>query len=111
MTNPADTPLPIGHELIEGRAHHALAVYGTETCGDTRRTRVLLDTLGVQYNFYDTDKDAAMERTAAALQNGGQKVPVVDFGEGQVLVEPTDDELTQALRQADRLPHVVSNTV
>ena len=37
-----NTPLPIGHELTEGKVHHALTVYGTPTCEDTVRARALL---------------------------------------------------------------------
>jgi glutaredoxin len=104
MPNPSENPLPIGHELTEGQLHHAVKVYGTQTCHDTNRSRALLDGLGIEYNFYNTDMDAAMARTADALRpNGGQKIPVIDLGEGNVLVEPSDDELTRALRAGGRL--------
>lgn len=99
---PADQ-LPVGHELTEGRIRHAVTVYGTDTCPDTLRSRALLDRLGVEYNFYNVDRDAAMARTSSALQNGGQKVPVVDLGENSVLVEPSDFELTQALKSSGRI--------
>ena len=102
--------LPIGHELTEGTPHHALAVYGTDTCEDTQRSRALLDSLGVQYNYYDVEKDAAMARTSSALQNGGQKTPVIDFGEGLALVEPSDEVLTRSLRERDRIPHTLGTT-
>ena len=106
MANMADNPLPIGHELTEGTVHHALTVYGSETCGDTRRARALLDSLDIEYNYYDVDKDPSMARTMSALQNGGQKMPAIDFHDGMVLVEPTNDALVEALQKTDRLPHV-----
>lgn len=105
---PAADRLPIGHELVEGELHHAITVYGTGWCKDTVRARALLDRLGVEYNYYDMDLDPAMAKTAYALQGGGQKRPVLDFheeGDGapRILVEPSDDELTDALRQTGRI--------
>jgi len=102
----ANNPLPIGHELTGHPTPHAITVYGTATCPDTNRSRALLDALHLEYNFYNTDLDPAMARTASALQNGGQKVPVVDLHNGTVLVEPTDEELTEALHKAERLARV-----
>ena len=104
MANTSDNPLPIGHELTEGRALHAVTVYGTASCEDSTRSRALLDREGIEYNYYDVELDAAMARTAWSLQNGGQKTPVVDLGEGLVLVEPSDEALLSALRQSGRLP-------
>lgn len=108
MANTSENSLPIGHELTEGTTHHALTVYGTDWCGDSNRARRLLDSLNVAYNYYDIEKDPALARTAAALQNGGRKTPVIDFHDGTVLVEPSNDELTNALQESDRLPHTGS---
>jgi mycoredoxin len=109
--NTAQNPLPIGHEAIGHPARHAITVYGTDWCGDTRRVRAHLDALGLEYNYYNTDLDPAMARTAAALQNGGTKIPVVDLHNGTVLVEPTNLELADALQHTDGLPHVTATSV
>lgn len=106
MAETANTPLPVGHELTGHPTPHAITVYGTQTCPDTRRSRALLDALHLEYNFYDTDRDPAMARTAAALQNGGTKVPVVDLHNGSVLIEPSDEELSEALQKAEHLSRV-----
>jgi glutaredoxin len=86
--------------------HHAVTVYGTDHCHDTSRTRALLDSLQVEYNYYNIDLDPAMARTAYALENGAQKIPVVKLGDGasgDVLVEPTDDVLEAALHRTGHL--------
>ena len=101
--DPNETRLPIGHELTGHPVHHALTVYGSDTCEDTARSRALLDALGIEYNYYDVDKDAALARTASALQGGGAKTPTIDLGEGVVLVEPSDDDLRIALHRQGRL--------
>lgn len=103
--NPSPGNLPIGHELVEGEAHHAVVVYGNATCPDTTRSRALLETLDIEYNFYNVDLDPAMAKTADALRGEGKgaKIPVIDLGKGLVLVEPTDNELEEALQASGRL--------
>ena len=83
--------------------HHAVVVYGADWCGDTTRTRQFLTQREVEFNYYNIEKDAAMKRTAAAFQDGGSKIPVVDLGEGNVLIEPTNDALEAALHQTGHL--------
>ncbi len=102
MSNTA-SDLPIGHELTEGSVHHAVVVYGTETCHDTTRSRALLERMNVPYNFYNIDLDAGINKTAQALASGSTKIPVVDLGGGSVLVEPSDESLTLALRDSGRI--------
>ena len=106
MQNSSTENLPIGHELTEGTIHPALTVYGSQTCEDTLASIALLDDLDIQYNYYDIDRDPAMLRTSSALENGGKKTPVIDFGDGTVLVAPTSNELTGALERTGRWPKV-----
>jgi glutaredoxin len=100
-----NTNLPIGHELVEGAPHHAVVVYGNATCPDSARARAVLENLGIEYNFYNIELDPAMARTAASLrgEGRGEAIPVVDFGGGSVLIEPTDAEIEDALKQTGRL--------
>ena len=104
-TSTGSGSLPIGHELVEGQAHHAVVVYGNATCPDTTRALAVLENLGIEYNFYNIDLDPAMARTAASLrgEGNGEKIPVVDFSGGSVLVEPTDSELETALKESGRI--------
>ena len=82
--------------------HHAIIVYGADWCGDTTRTRQFLQELDIEFNYYNIDKDEAMKRTATAL-SGGTKIPVVDFGDGKVLVEPTNDAVEKVLYETGRI--------
>lgn len=83
--------------------HPAIRMYGADWCGDTVRARALLDDLEIEYNYYDVDKDAAMARTAMSLQNGGEKKPVLDFSDGVVLIEPSNQEIHDALENTGRV--------
>lgn len=96
-----------------------ITVFGADWCGDTRRSRALLDRLGVVYADVDVDAHPAANAWAAA-QNGGQRrIPVVVLGAGgPTLIEPSDDALLAALRRtgyldanADGAPAIAEPTV
>lgn len=77
-----------------------IEVYGADWCGMTKRSRALLDGAGVAYEYTDIDGD----REAAAWvreQNpdGKERKPTIKIGT-RVLVEPSDAELSEALRAA-----------
>lgn len=111
---PSGAIRPDGSPLGSG-----ISVYGADWCGDTRRSRVLLDRLGLAYADVDVDAHPVANAWAAA-QNGGQRrIPVVVLGAGgPTLIEPSDDALLAALRQtgyldpvADDAPAIADPTV
>ncbi len=71
----------------------AITVYGTETCKDTISCRAWLDGRGVPYRWVDVDKDRDGYTFVVEVNNGRRTVPTVVFGDGSILVEPTDEEL------------------
>ncbi|MDA2960671.1 MAG: glutaredoxin domain-containing protein [Actinomycetota bacterium] len=74
-----------------------LTVYGAEWCKDCRRTSALLAHFGVDY--VHVDLEAEPDRADEARQLAGiQRIPVVHFDDGDVLVEPSDADLTAALQ-------------
>ena len=53
------------------------------------------------YAFVDVDHDAAASGWAAGQNGGRRRIPTIALGQGGlVLIEPTDDELVVALRDA-----------
>jgi glutaredoxin len=75
----------------------ALIVYGTGWCPDLRRSRALLDSTGVAYQYVDLDEDKAATKLVRRLQRGHRRVPTLVWPDGAFLVEPTDDELADHL--------------
>jgi mycoredoxin len=75
----------------------SVTVLGAEWCGDCRRSKRLLDRLGVRYEWVDLvaqpDKVADVER----FNGGAQSIPVVVFPDGSHLTEPSDPALTKRL--------------
>ena len=90
----------MAHTDIDGApSPHGITFYGAHWCSDSRRSRALLDRLGVPYAFVNVELDAAASAWTAR-QNGGQRrTPTIAFGvDGPVLIEPSDPELTAALQ-------------
>jgi glutaredoxin len=81
---------------------NTIKVYGANWCEDTTRTREQLDALGVKYEYIDIDKDAAAKQWITQQNHGKQKTPTVDVG-GKILIEPTNEEMEDALRKSGAL--------
>jgi glutaredoxin len=67
-------------------------MFGAEWCGDCRRSKKLLDTLGVAYDYVDLEAVADGADRAHAI-SGRTQIPVVVFPDQTHLVEPTDRDL------------------
>ncbi len=73
-------------------------MYGAEWCGDCRRSKKLLDTLGVDYDYVDLEAVPEAADIAAALA-GRKNIPVISFPDGAVQVEPADSDLHAKLTE------------
>ena len=73
-------------------------VYGADWCGDTQRTRRHLDRLGVAYQYINVEQDKQASEWVKQQNDGKERKPTVKIGK-QVLAEPSDQALEQALRQ------------
>ena len=69
-----------------------IELYGADWCPDCRRSKSLLDRLGVEYAYLEVDKDDDLRDRAIALV-GRQSIPVLLFPDGSTLVEPSDPQL------------------
>ena len=76
-----------------------ITVYGADWCGDTRRTRRQLDSLGIAYKYVDVDADPAASDWITEQNNGKRLTPTVQIND-QLLFEPTNAEMAMALLAA-----------
>jgi glutaredoxin len=74
--------------------------YGADWCSDCRRSKSLLNTLGVEYDMKDVEQSADLAAEAEAVA-GRKNIPVVVFADGEVMVEPSDADLHAALSKRD----------
>jgi mycoredoxin len=80
-----------------------LTVYGADWCPDCRRSKRLLDRLGIAYTWRDTEHDEDALAEMLALNGGRQSIPVVVFPDGHRLMEPSDPKLRAHLVAAGLL--------
>jgi mycoredoxin len=71
-------------------------VYGTHWCAATQRVRRFLERVGVAYSYQDIDRDPDASNRVQWWTGGYKSHPTVQVG-GDILVEPTLDELQEAL--------------
>jgi glutaredoxin-like protein len=71
--------------------------YGADWCGDCRRSKSLLNTLGVEYDMFDVEQSKENADKAQAI-SGRTNIPVIKFADGVHLVEPSDAVLHAELK-------------
>ena len=71
-----------------------ITIYGAEWCADCRRSKKVLDKLGVNYDYVDLEADLSGADRALAI-SGRTSIPVIQFADGSHLVEPSDSELQE----------------
>lgn len=73
-----------------------IVVYGTSWCAATQMVRRYLDRLGVPYRYVDIEADLNAAARLRWMTGGSLSHPTVTVA-GEVLVEPSLDELDRAL--------------
>ena len=68
-------------------------MYGTPTCKDCVIAKQVFNELGTEYEFINIEKDQDATNRAIELNNGVRRIPVIQFADGSILVEPSYDEL------------------
>ena len=79
----------------------AVIAYMTNWCPDCSRARRVLAREDIAYAEIDIDRTPNAEHAMRAVNGGSGKVPtiLIDTPQGRLtLIEPTDSELTAALR-------------
>ena len=83
-----------------GSAADGITVFGTTLCADTRRSRALLDRLGLPYAFVDIELSEEASSWVRAQNGGNRSSPTIVLSKhGPILTEPSDAELAEALRR------------
>ena len=73
-------------------------VYGADWCGDTKRIRDFLDSVGVSYDYINVEQNPQAAIWVKEQNDGKERKPTVKVG-AQVLSVPDDAELESALRE------------
>ena len=74
-----------------------ITVYGTQWCADCRRAKKLFNDHRISYSWVDVDQDSSGMKYIKKINGGKCIVPTIVFGDGSILVEPSNSELLQKL--------------
>jgi len=74
-----------------------ITVYGADWCGDTKRTRKILDDAGIAYTYVNADDSPADEAKIAGWNNGRAIYPTLEMGE-TIAINPPPLELAELLK-------------
>ncbi len=72
-------------------------MYSADWCGDCRRSKRLLDELNVTYTVIDIEADQAAADKVIEINGGMRSIPVIIFGDGTHMTEPSDIDLKAKL--------------
>jgi mycoredoxin len=79
-----------------------IVAYGTSWCAASQMVRRYLDRLRIPYTYRDMEYDLAAARQVRWWTGGSFSHPTVQIG-GQILVEPSLDELDWALSRVSMI--------
>jgi mycoredoxin len=74
-----------------------ITFYGADWCGDCRRSKALLNAVGVDFEMKDVEESPEFTEEAKEI-SGRTNIPVIVFADGKHLVEPSDPELHAELK-------------
>lgn len=78
-------------------ANSSITMYGTLWCGDCKRAKKFLGEQRIHYDYVDVEQDADGLAFIERVNGGKQIVPTIVFGDGSILVEPSNAELAAKL--------------
>ncbi len=77
--------------------NETITVYGADWCGDTKRTRKILDDANIAYHYINADDSPEDEAKIATWNNGRAIYPTLKMGE-TIAVNPPPAKLAELLQ-------------
>ena len=74
-----------------------IKVFGTSWCGDCIRARRYLRKNNIPYKWVDIDHSPEGEHFVLKTNQGMRSVPTILFPDGTILVEPSNEQLSEKL--------------
>ncbi len=72
-------------------------ILGTNWCPDCKRAKQFLSDQRVPYRFIDVEEDATARMEVEAKSGGKLIIPLVEFPDGTILIEPDNSEIAEVL--------------
>ena len=74
-----------------------IRVYGTDWCGDCAQAKSFMDAHNITYDWINIDDETQYRNYVTGLNRGKMRVPTIVFADGSILVEPSNEELSEKL--------------
>lgn len=75
----------------------SILIYGSDWCGDCRRAKRFLQQQHIPFEWIDIEKDKEAEKIVLQTNHGMRSIPTIFFGDGTILVEPSNAALARKL--------------
>ena len=75
----------------------SIQIYGTESCGDCRRSKLFLTQKQIPYEWIDIETDPQAKALVLEKNAGKAMVPTIVFADGSFLAEPSNQQLAAKL--------------
>lgn len=79
--------------MASNNKNHKIIFYGAQWCSDCRRSKELLDSMRIEYEYIDLDKNPGAAKKIIEINEGYQSMPTIVFPDSHVLIEPSNEEL------------------
>ncbi len=107
-TNPTNDQLDAALGINDG---YRIVLYGADWCPDCRKSKAFLNDNKINYQFIDTELNEWAIPIITKLNNGKRRIPTIVINDDVVLVEPSNEELRQALEIAEVSEDRVFDTI
>lgn len=71
--------------------------YGALWCGDCLRSKDFFEKHKIEYKFHDTETESEALEFVKKANKGSRFIPTLVFPDGSILVEPSNEKLTDKL--------------
>ena len=82
---------------------NTILFYGARWCHECRMSKKIFDENNIMYTYIDLETSLEAADKVTKINNGLQSIPTIIFPDGNILVEPSNEELKAQLRNLSLL--------
>jgi len=85
---------------------NSITFYGATWCGDCKRSKTYLDEHHIAYTDINIDKVHGAAEIVKKINHGLASIPTIIFPNGEILVEPTNQKLSETIAANKKALHL-----
>ncbi len=79
------------------KQNQKIIFYGAPWCPDCRMSKQFFDQNQIEYEYINIEENPEMAKVIEKINNGLRSIPTIIFPNGEILVEPDNNELKETL--------------